>query len=108
MSKGSYYPRAPFNCRSEPVSKLEIEESGPLWPQVREMRNTVGDVYRFRTKREVAMAVLLWELRQAYTERRSETFPDHYTNEERDEWFQEQARMQVIIDRIDECLTMII
>jgi len=107
MSKGSYWVQAPFNAPGEPVTRLEIEESGPHWQKVREMRwGLPQGVHKFRSKREVAMAVLLWEIREAYAQRRSEDYPADYTREQIEEWFQEQARMQVIIDRIDEILTM--
>ena len=53
------------------------------------------------------MAALLWEMRVAYFKRCYEDpFPDHLNNEQRTEWFEEKKRMQVIIARIDECLTM--
>ena len=108
MSKGSYWVRAPFNCLNEPVTQVEIRESGPHWQKVREMRNGLPQgVHRFRTKREVAMAVLLWEMREWYRERMFDHFPDHLSNEERAEWLKNRDRMKVIVGRIDECLTMI-
>jgi hypothetical protein len=107
MSKGSYYPQAPFNGRNEPVTRLEIDESGPHWNTVRDMRNTLsGGVHKFRSKREVAMAVLLWEIRQGYDAQRGEALPDHLPFAEREAWLENQKRMKVLIERIDECLTM--
>src|SRR5262245_60108184 len=108
MSKGSYWVQAPFNCFNEPVTQVEIRESGPHWQKVREMRNGLPKgVHRFRTKREVAMAVLLWEMREWYNERRFENFPDHLTGPEITKWLEERDRMKVLVERIDECLTMI-
>jgi hypothetical protein len=107
MSKGSYYPRAPFNGRHEPVTRLEIDESGQHWNTVRDMRNTLsGGVHKFRSKREVAMAVLLWEIRQSYDGMRDETLPDTLPDAECEAWFENRKRMEVLIKRIDECLTM--
>src|SRR5262245_42006587 len=107
MSEGSYWVRAPFNCLNEPVTQVEIRESGQHWQKVREMRNGLPQgVHRFRSKREVAMAVLLWEMREWYNERRFEGFPDHYTPDQVEQWRQELQRMKVIVERIDECLTM--
>lgn len=103
----THYPRAPFNGRHEPVTRLELDESGPHWNTVRDMRNTLpGSVHKFRSKREVAMAALLWEIRQGYDERRGDTLPDHIPVAECDAWFENQKRMQVLIARIDECLLL--
>jgi hypothetical protein len=101
----SHYPTAPFHARSEPLSQLELDESGHHWQTIREIRNTIPrPVHKFKSKREVEMAVLLWQIHQSYSERRAESCPDHYRDEDRAAWFEEQKRMARLIERIEACL----